>query len=113
MPFPYSVTLTLVHRVLDGLDGYGNDTYRDEPEAVTGSVAAPGGSFEDTQFTEQVSTDMTFYLPYGTPVGSLDAIIYNGIRYEIRGEPSSYRSPFSNNTAPVEVRARAVSGASA
>jgi hypothetical protein len=112
MPFPYSVSLTLVHRVLDGQDSFGNDAYRDETETVAGSVAAPGGSSEDTQFTEQVSTSMTFYLPYGTPVGPLDAIIYNGTKYEVQGEPSSYSSPFSNNTAPVEVRARAITGAS-
>ena len=113
MPFPYSVTITLVHRVLDGLDEYQNDTYRDEPETVAGVVFAPGGSSEDVQFTDTVSTSATFYLPYGTAVGPYDAILYNGQKYEIRGEPQAYRSPFSNNTAPIEVRTAVVSGASA
>lgn len=112
MPFPYSVSVTLVHRVLSGLDQYNNDVYTDDPVTVSGVVFAPTGSFEDVQFTDQVTTSVTFYLPFGTAVGPLDAIIYNGIKYEIRGEPQVYRSPFSNNTAPVEVRAAAISGAS-
>jgi hypothetical protein len=113
MPFTYATTLTVVHRVLNGLDGFGNDTYRDEPETVPGSVVAPQGSSEQVQWTDQVSTSIVAYLPFGTPVGPLDAILYNGRTYEIQGEPQSYRSPFSNNTAPVEVRAQIVTGASA
>jgi hypothetical protein len=113
MPFTYGTALTLVHRVLSGLDDYGNDTYRDEPETVAGAVVAPQGSFEQVQWTDQVSTTIVAYLPYGTAVGPLDAILYNGRTYEIQGEPQSFRSPFSNNTAPVEVRAQVVTGASA
>ena len=113
MPFPYGVTVTLVHRVLNGLDDYGNDTYRDQPETITGCVVSPAGSSEVTQFTDQVSTNVTVHLPYGTAVGAIDALVINGERYEIQGEPRAWTpSPFSGNTSPVEVQASRVTGAS-
>lgn len=111
--FPAGRSVTLVHRVLDGLDGFGNDTYRDEPVTVANCVVAPGGSYEETQWTDQVNTDITVYFPYGTPIGPLDAIRIDGREYEVRGDPSSWVSPFSGRTAPVEVHARVVTGASA
>lgn len=110
--FPYSQTITVLNRVLTGRDELGNDTYSDVPVQVPGCVVQPAGSNEQTQWTDQVSTDITVFIPYGTDVGPLDALIVNGVKYEIQGIPQQWRSPFSGHTSPLQLRASMVTGAS-
>jgi hypothetical protein len=110
--FPYAQTLTLLRRVLAEPDAYGNDTYTDVAVQVPGCVVQPAGSAEVLQFTDQVSTDITVFIPYGTEVGPLDALVVNGTTYEIQGIPQMWRSPFSGHTSPLQVRASIVTGAS-
>jgi hypothetical protein len=111
--FPYGQTITLLHRVLAvEHDEFGNDTYDDVPVQVSGCVVQPSGSAEQVQFTEQISTSITVFMPYGTDVQPLDALIINGTKYEIQGIPQQWRSPFSGNTSPLQVTASAVTGAS-
>jgi hypothetical protein len=112
MPFPYGVTVTVVRRTVSGRDEYGNDTYSSATEDISPCVIQPGSSSEVVQFTDQLSTDIVVYFPYGTDVEYVDALIYNGIQYEVQGQPQSWLSPFSGNTAPVEVRASKVTGVS-
>ena len=112
-PFPYSQTITVLHRVLAAAkDERGNDTYTDNPMQVPGCVVQPAGSSENVQFTDQVSTDVTVFIPYGTNVGPLDALVINGTKYEIQGIPQQWRSPFSGHTSPLQIRASVVTGAS-
>jgi hypothetical protein len=111
-PFPYAQTITLLHRVLAEPDEYGNDTYSDVPMQVSGCVVQPAGSNEITQFTDQVSTDITVFMPYGTEVSALDGLVINGVKYEIAGIPQQWRSPFSGHTSPLQIRASLVTGAS-
>lgn len=111
--FPYSVSVTLLQRVLNGQDEFGNDAYEDNPIEVDGCVVQPSGSSEIVQWTDQVSSDIVVFFPYGTAVSSLDAILYNGIKYEIQGIPQNWQpSPFSGNTSPIQARASMVTGAS-
>jgi SPP1 family predicted phage head-tail adaptor len=110
--FPYGQTVTLIRRTVTSRDERGNDVYSESPEAIPQAVVQPTGSTEFTQFTDQVSTDMTVFLPYGTKVSAIDAIEIAGQRYEIQGEPSSWRSPFSGNTSPVQLRLSRITGVS-
>jgi hypothetical protein len=110
-PFPYAQTITLSRRTLAEPDEFGNDTYIDVPVPVPGCVVQPAGSSEDTQFTDQVSTSITVFMPYGTEVSVLDALVINGVRYEIEGIPQQWRSPFSGHTSPIQVRASLITGA--
>lgn len=111
--FPYSVTVTLLRRTVSGQDEYGNDTYDSTPVDIPFCVVAPGGSSENTQWTDQVSTAITVFFPYGTAVSPYDGIMYRGVKYEIEGMPQEWEpSPFSGNTAPIQVRASVVTGAS-
>jgi Phage head-tail joining protein len=110
--FPFGQTVTVLRRVLAEPDEFGNDTYTDVAASVSGVVVQPAGSTETTQFTDQVSTEITVFLPYGTDVGPMDALIINGQRYEIQGIPQQWRSPFSGHTSPLQVRASLVTGAS-
>jgi SPP1 family predicted phage head-tail adaptor len=111
-PFPYSQTVTLLRRVLAGQNEYGNDTYTDVPVQIPYCVVQPGSSSENVQWTEQVSTEVTVFVPYGTQVTALDAFLIGGVKYEVQGVPSEWRSPFSGHTSPTQVRAAVVTGAS-
>lgn len=110
--FPYGITVTVVVRTVTGQDEYGNDVYENTTYDVPSCSVQPGGTNETTQFTEQLSSEIVVYLPYGTDVEFLDALIVDGITYEVQGKPNVWASPFSGNTAPVEVRATKVSGVS-
>lgn len=111
-PFPYSQTVILLRRVLSGQDELGNDTYTDTPVQVSDCVVQPAGSSENMQFTDQVSTDIAVFMPYGTDVGPLDALVINSTKYEINGIPQQWRSPFSGHTSPIQVSAAMVTGVS-
>jgi hypothetical protein len=109
-PLPYSQTIILVRRELSGQDEYSNDVYTDTEHSLDYCVVQPSSSSEVTQWTEQVSTDITVFVPYGTVVTALDALLIDGIKYEIQGDPQSWRSPFSGNTSPMQIRAAVVTG---
>jgi hypothetical protein len=111
-PFPYSQTLTLLKRVPGDPDEYGNDTYTDMPVEVDYCIVTPTGSTETVQWTDQVSTDLNVFCPYGTDVGPLDAWVVAGQTYEIQGVPQVWRSPFSGNTSMIQCRSSLVTGAS-
>lgn len=110
--FPYGQTITLIRRTVSGTDERGNDTYSESPEQIPQAVVQPSGSNEFTQFTDQVTTDLVVYLPFGTKVSPLDAIEVAGSRYEVQGDISSWVSPFSGNTSPIQVRLSRVTGVS-
>jgi hypothetical protein len=112
--FPFSVTMTLVKRVLTGTqDAYGNDVYTEKNIQVSNCVFQPGGSSENTSFADQSNTSDTIYVPYGTDVTYLDAIIYNGIKFEITGVPNQWVSPFSGRVSPIRVEVSKIEGVTA
>jgi hypothetical protein len=116
MPYPQfkdGKTVTIVRRVLAGKDEYGNDMYTETTEDIPGCSVQPAGSSENVSFNDQVISGVVVYFPYGTNIGATDAIQIGNIEYEVTGDPSSWMSSFSGNTAPIEVRARRVTGASA
>lgn len=104
--------MTLIRRTVSGRDEYNNDTYSETKQAVSGCVVQPSGSSETIQFTDQVSTDLAVFIPAGIDVSPVDAIEIDGTRYEIQGQPSEWRSPFSGNTSPTQLRVTKVTGAS-
>lgn len=110
--FPYGQTVTLIRRTVSGRDELGNDVYSESPEPIPQAVVAPAGSTEFTQFTDQVTASLTVFLPYGTEVSATDAVEIAGQRYEIQGEPSAWRSPFSGSTSPIQLQLTRVTGVS-
>jgi hypothetical protein len=110
--FPYGVTVTLVKRILSGQDASGNDTYTEKTLQVSNVVFVPGGASENLAFADQTNTIEQFYLPWGTDVSAYDAIIFQGIEYEIQGVPSQWVSPFSGRPSPIRVTATKISGVS-
>lgn len=108
----FGPTVTLVHRVLNGQDEFGNDVYTDQTEEIPFCSYHPGSTTEVWQGTEQVSIDVTVYFPDGTEIKATDAFIINGEQYEIEGRPEQWSSPFTAVRSPIQVYGRLVTGAS-
>jgi hypothetical protein len=109
---PYGKMVTLRRRVVSGHDEYNNDTYTVTDVQVGPCSVQQGHSGEQIAFTDRVTTDVTVYVPYGTDVDYLDAVIVDGVEYEIVGDPAQWLSPFSGHTAPIRVEGQLVKGAS-
>jgi len=112
MSFPYGQTVTVISRTVSGQDAYGNDTYSETSTAITPCVVQSSGSTETIEFTDQVSDELTVFLPYGTDVKAIYAIQWDGNKYEVQGNPSQWQSPFSGHTSPIQIRATRITGAS-
>lgn len=112
MSFPYGQTVTVIGRSVSGQDAYGNDTYSETRTDITPCVVQTAGSVETIQFTDQVSDDLTIFLPFGTDLTAIDAVEVGGVRYEVQGDPSEWTSPFSGHSAPIQIRATKITGAS-
>jgi hypothetical protein len=108
---PNGVTVTLVRRSVSGQDEFGNDVYTETTEDVQPCSIQQGSSRENLSFTDQVITGVIVFIPYGTDLTYLDAIIYNGVKFEVAGDPDVWVSPWSGNTAPIRVYANVVKGA--
>jgi hypothetical protein len=97
---------------VSGQDEYGNDTLSFTEVQVGPCSVQQTTSRESINFTDQVATNVLVFMPYGTDVGYLDAMIINGVEYEITGDPDQWVSPFSGHTAPVRVSGQMLKGAS-
>jgi len=75
MPFTYGQTVTLRRRSVSGQDGYGNDTYAFVEENISPCAVQPGGSGEELQFADRLTSDITVFLPPGTDISYVDAIV--------------------------------------
>ena len=110
-PFPYGQTVTIVRRSVSGQDEYGNDVYSTTTQTIPYCVIHPAVSNENINFTDQVSTEFNVYVPAGTVVGPLDAVLGpDGTKYEVQGDPQAYVSPFSGLRAPIQIRVLKVAG---
>jgi len=112
MPFPYCQTVTIRRRSVSGRDEQNNDEYAFVEENIPLCVIDPGGSGEETEFADRLSTSITVYFPYGTDVSYVDAIVVDEVEYEVQGTPQEWVSPFSGKAAPVQVRATKITGVS-
>jgi hypothetical protein len=109
---PNGQYVTLRHRVVAGQDEYNNDTYAFTEVQVGPCSVQPTSSQEATSFTDQTSTGVLVFMPRGTNVSYLDAMIIDGVEYEVTGDPENWASPFSGHTSPVRVSGQLVKGAS-
>jgi hypothetical protein len=108
---PNGATVTLVRRSVSGQDEFGNDVYSETTEDVGSCSIQQGSSRETLSFTDQVVTGVILFIPYGTDLTYLDAFIYNGVKFEVSGDPDVWQSPWSGNTAPIRVYGTKVKGA--
>lgn len=103
------VPITLVKRTKGDPDALGNDTWTEQRVDVRG-IYNPGGSSEQVQGQDMVTTQPSVYLPAGTDVSSTDRIEVAGLSYEVDASPNQWISPFSDWNPGVEVKLRRVTG---
>lgn len=120
MPFfPFGRTATVItrHRAPPNIDG--NDYYTDTSFTVTNVVTWPstsslvGQGLRIEMRTGDQSTavaSLQALLPPGTPITALDAMRIDGVLWEVEGDPSIYRSPFTGTDPGVLVRLVRVTG---
>jgi len=109
---PYGHTVTVRNRFVNGTDEFGNDKYGFIDSSVGPCSVQQSSSRESITATDQVATGMTVFMPYGTKISYLDAVIINDIEYEVTGIPDTWTSPFSGHNAPIRVQCVRVEGAS-
>lgn len=116
-----NTTVALIARAISGEDAFGNDIYAEIVSACRG-VFAPGSSSELIQGQDTVIDKPTVYLPTGTDVSAVDAVIPQavtdstgalildgtgkpqGVRYNVDGSPDAWPpSPFSGWVADFSV----------
>ena len=112
MMFPHGETVTVLRRVVGGVDRYGNptDTWAEGVDVALCGVA-PRSSDEPAETGRAaVITGLTVYMPTGTQIAPADRLVVRGVTYEVVGEPGDWRSPFSGWRAGVEVAVTRVEG---
>lgn len=109
MDFPFGETITLIRRVVTGRDAQGNQIYGETTTDVSGAYD-PAIGFERTDGMDQVSSQPQVYLPAGTVVGSVDAVVVRGLRFEVDGVANVWNSPFTGWNAGVVVPLKRVTG---
>lgn len=94
-------TVTVIRRVRqradDGSwarDGRGNAVYTDERTDVPGcSIQPSSGTETDAEGRVQVTTSTTIYAPLSFPAGPVDAVEFDGLRWEVQGRPQRWDHP--------------------
>src|SRR5215472_1544933 len=109
---PYGRTVTVLHRYVSGQDQWGNDVYSYTSENVGPCSIQQASSRENINFADQAITGVVVYVPWGTQISYLDAIVVDGTTYEVNAEPDHWTSPFSRRSAPIRVQGLVVKGAS-
>ena len=109
MNFPHGETITLIRRGVIGEDVDGNDVKGEITSEVVGAFD-PAIGFERTGGMDQVSSQPQVLLPAGTVVGSVDAVMVRGLRYEVDGVANVWNSPFTGWNAGVVVPLKRVTG---
>lgn len=80
-------------------DDYGNVQYQVSTKILRGCAVWPVSNTEaDTagQF-ERTTSFYSLTVPLAEPVGSVDYVLWNGLRFEVSGEPARYVSPHTGN----------------
>lgn len=107
----FAPIVTLVKRgAPTGVDADGNDTFTPKTKKVQSRAFDPGASTEILGSQDTVTTQPRVFLPKGTSLEAIDALIIEGITYEVDGTPSSYRNSFTGWRPGPVVQLRAVSG---
>ena len=70
-----------------GEDHYGEPVFSPPTDEVTACWVEPVSSSEDLSLANQVSFSYVAYLPLDVRVSAVDAVTWDGTRFEVDGEP--------------------------
>lgn len=109
--FAFGEGVTLITRTLTGRDDLGNDVYTQTEVTLPRCGFDPGHSVEDVQGRDMVTVQPRLLLPAGASIPApIDAVLVNGVTYEVDGTPNLVRNPFTGWTAGTVVNLKAVTG---
>lgn len=105
-------TYTLITRTPNGApDAYGNVIFTETSQQVSGCASWPETESENQTGTRDTSTVARYVLlPPGTVVTDVDALIIEGQRWEVDGNPEVAVSPLTGTQGGVEVRVKWITG---
>lgn len=109
MTFPFGEPISIVTRVVSGVDSYGNDETTETTETVNGAYA-PAIGYESTNGRDLVVNQPHAYLPAGSPVSATSVLVIREQRFEVDGTPAEWRSPFTGWAPGIDVPLRRVTG---
>lgn len=89
-PFIGRQAVTIVHRTDGPPDALGVPTRVETETAVTGCSVQPLSTDEQLSDVDEVITRWRLYAPAGLPMTAIDAVIFDGARYEIDGDPQTW-----------------------
>lgn len=82
-----------------------------DEEAITGCAFAPEASSEDHAGGRQaVLAPATLYAPTGADIQPQDRIVVRGETFEVDGDRSDWRNPYSGHRPGISVALRRVTG---
>lgn len=70
-----------------GEDEYGEPIFSDPEDKASACWVEPAGTAEDLALANQLTFSYVGYLPLSTQVSAVDSLTWDGIRFEIDGEP--------------------------
>ena len=85
--FTEEVTLRLKGEETGAYDDLGNPIIGESQDVPWPAWYEIGSGTESTDAREQQVWGYTVYLPLDAPIGSADAILIDGVEYEVIGEP--------------------------
>lgn len=126
MTFEFDQPAVLVNRGDGGRDGDGNRIRTEAPRLVFGVFDPVGAPAEQTDQQQRETAQPTFFLPHGTVIGAVDALIWpavldeagrpvivdgrvQGDRYEVDGTPIDWQHP-NGWTPGVAVKLKRITG---
>lgn len=109
MTAPFARTVTLIRRTKGTPDSFGNDTWTEANVSVKAVVGIVNGG-EQEQGRDTSTKTCPVYLPAGTAVAHIDAVLIDGERWEIQGTPTVYQHALTGWTPGVEINCRRVTG---
>jgi hypothetical protein len=108
--FPDGETVVLVTRVLDGVDGDGNDVYTSTEVTLERVPVWPGFLTENTAARDTVISGYTLFPPADTDVSAVDQVRMFGVTFDVVADPARYRSPFTALAPGIVLQVRRVEG---
>lgn len=110
--FPFGQAATLITRgAVTGRDALGNDTFTPTEVSISRCAFNPGRSVEDVQGRDMVTVQPKLVVPANVVVpAAIDAVIVNGVTYEVDGTPRVLVNPFTGWKAGTIVNLKAVTG---
>jgi hypothetical protein len=108
--FPFGQDVTLITRAKSGTDSLGNDLFTTTQTVIPGCPVWPSATTETLTGEDTVTSDLTALLPIGTVITARDAVIVNGLTYEVDGVPAQFISPFTNMQPGIAVNLKLATG---